>query len=189
MFKRNFVIGALFVSVLLFCATFSWAAGVAINLVVVNASSAEAKQTPIKYYLPRELDAQDVLNTGNLDLDYDIEKSAYYLHGSIELKPKESQTIKVEVRDVWKITDDEIDTLKKQIEDNLALLKKTQYYESGKVLRDNMFSKMDYILSQQKNYSDNIERRIEEYRAYADDLSLIRKNAFVGSHSLRKVTI
>ncbi len=178
MLKRNPIIGALFIMALLFPTTYVWAAGIAINLVVVNASSSETKATPIKYYLPKELDAQDVLNTGGLDLDYDIDKSAYYIHGSIELRPKESQTLKIEVKDVWKITDDEIDTLKKQIEDNLALLKKTQYYESGKVLRDNMFGKMDYILSQQKNYSDNIERRIEEYRAYASDLDVIRKNAF-----------
>src|SRR6185503_8452059 len=70
--------------------------GVNINIVAVN-SSDKAKKTPIKYFLPRELQVKDVINAGGLELDYDIDKSAYFLHGSVDLEAKESKTIKVEV--------------------------------------------------------------------------------------------
>lgn len=154
------------------------AGGININLVAANASSTETKKVPVTYFLPKELTTEDVINTGGLELDYDIDKSAYYLKGMVELAPKESKTIKIEVKDVWKVTPEEVDTLKKQIEDNLSTLKNSQYYESGKILRDNMLEKLDYILQQQASYAENVERRIEEYRAYVDDINAIRKNAF-----------
>ncbi len=154
------------------------AGNITINLVAANASTTETRKVPVVYYLPRELDTEDVINTGGLDLDYDIDKSSYYLNGSVELAPKESKTIKIEVKDVWRVELEEVDTLKKQIEDNLNTLKKTQYYESGQTLRDRMFEKLDYILQQQQNYSQDVERRIEEYRAYVNDINTIRKNSF-----------
>jgi len=153
-------------------------AGVNINLVVVNPSSTETKKVPIKYYLPKELDSQDILSTSGLDVDYDIDKSGYFVHGTVVLNPKESRTIKIEVNDVWQIKEEEVDVLKEQIEKNLSSLKKTQYYDSAQILKDRIFEKLDYISAQQKNYSDNAERRIEEYRAHAEEIQGIRKNAF-----------
>ena len=157
---------------------FSVEAAVNINIVAANASSTETKKSPIKYYLPKELVPLDIIGTGGLELDYDIDRSLYYLHGTIELAPKETKTIKVEVQDVWRISPDEVDILKKQISDNVSLLAKTPYSESAQIVRDNMFGKLDYVVAQQSNYSDNIERRIEEFRSYLEILNEIRKNAF-----------
>lgn len=158
----------------------SWlyAANITINLVAVNPSATEEKETPVTYYLPKEIDSQDILNPGGLNVDYDIDRGSYVLRGSVKLKPKESKTIKVEVKDIWRIAPEEVEILKKQIEENLALLQGTPYYESGQALRDQMFKKMDFVLAQQVNYSENVERRIEEYHAYIDDINQIRKNAF-----------
>ncbi len=153
-------------------------AGVYINLVVVNAVPDQTKETPVKYYLPKELDPEDIINTGELTVDYDVQKSVYFVTGSVKLGPKESKVIKIEVKDVWRITEDEVNILKNQINNNLNQLKNTPYYESGKILQEDMERKLDYILAQQVNYSDNIERRIEEYRSYADAIESIRKNAF-----------
>ena len=173
---------AIFLFLLMFFYVFSAEAAVNINIVAANASATENKKSPIKYYLPKELAPEDVISTGGLNLDYDIDQSSYYLYGSIELAPKESKTIKVEVQDVWRISADEVDILKKQIDDNISLLAKTPYLESSQILRDNMVRKLDYILAQQNNYSDNIERRIEEYRAYLKDINEIRRNAFTSEY-------
>ena len=149
-----------------------------INFVVVNASPDEPREVPITYYLPRESDAEDIIDTGMLKLDYDIDKAAHYVSGAIELNPKESKTLRITVRDVWKISPVEIDMLKLQINDHLKLLEGTQYYDAGVLLRDEMFRKMDYIITQQNRFVDNVERRIEEYRAHAATLEEIRKNAY-----------
>ncbi len=156
--------------------------GVYINLVAVNASSAEKKQAPIKYYLPSELHPEDVVETGGLKIDYDLERSAYFLYGSVELAPKETRTIRIEVKDVWHVTPEEVDILGKQIDENLAALEGTDYFESGKILRDAIVNRLEFILVQQATFSENLERRIEEYRAFVEELKEIRKNALSAAY-------
>jgi len=157
---------------------FAFGANVNINLVMVNPSEKKTKDTPIKYYLPQELRAEDIMNTNGLELDYDIDQGAYYVHGKADLDPKESKTIKIEVKDVWHIDPEEVTILKDQIENNVAMLEGKDYYDAAVLLKETMVRKLDYILAQQNSYSDNIERRIEEYRAHADTLREMRDDAF-----------
>ncbi len=157
--------------------SFVQAANVTINLVAVNGSE-EKKEYPLKYYLPPEITPDDIVNTGDLKVGYDIDKGQYYVQGKVLLGPKESKTIKIEVHDVWRISKKEVDVLKKQIEDNVKFQEGTDYYETAKILGKNMIQKLDYILKQQENYSGDIARRIEEYKAHRNILNEIRKDAF-----------
>jgi len=172
------IILILFLAATIFFKAHGLAVAVNINLVAVNPSSTETKSVPIKYYLPRELEPEDVISTAGLALDYDIDKGSYFVSGFLELQPKESKTIKIETKDVWRISLDEIDILKNELSKNLDALTGTQYYETAKILKEEMDRKLDIIMAQQQSYSDNVERRIEEYRAYLNDLNDIRKNAF-----------
>lgn len=157
--------------------TYAHAQNLYINLVAVNGAEI-AKDTPIKYYLPTELKVEDVINTGGLKLEFDIEKSQYYVAGSSTLQPKESKTFKLEVRDVWKIDTNAIDILKEQMEKNLVLLENTPSYDSAVIMRNGMIEKLEYILKRQEQFASDIERRIEEYRANLDALAEIKENAF-----------
>lgn len=152
-------------------------ADLTINLVAVNGSE-EVKEMEIKSYLPKELEPSDILDAGLLTVQYDVEKGAYYVSGKMTFQPKESKTFKVKVTDVWRITTEEIGVLKSQLEDNLKLLEKKEDYGSALVARDKLMSQLDYILGQQDTYSQDIERRVEQYRAYADQLKQVRNNIF-----------
>ncbi len=152
-------------------------ANVNINLVAVNGSE-EKKDYPIHYDLPRELTPEDIVNAGKLNIDYDINKEVYFVHGTVELGPKESKTVKIEVKDVWMIDPEEIEVLKKQIEDNVKFLEGTKYYAAAEILGNDMTGRLDYIVGQQKTFTDNVARRIEEYRSHRAILNEIRKNAF-----------
>ncbi len=147
------------------------------NLVAVNASD-EKKIVNVRQLLPRELAREDIIDVGPLKVDYDVDQGAYYVYGNIEFQPKESRTFKVAVQDVWIINEEEIDILKKQLDDNLALLKGKESYDAAVRAKDRIIAQLDYILTQQANYSQNIERRIEEYRSYANTLEDIRTKAF-----------
>jgi len=175
---KSFFTALTVIAVLSAAVSFIDAANMNINLVVVNPSEEATKAAPIKYYLPQELRAEDILNTNGLALDYDVDQGSYYVSGTTDLQPKESKTIKIEVKDVWRINVEEINILKDQIESNVALTEGKDYYEAAVTLKEAMLRKLDYILAQQNNYSDNVERRIEEYRAYVDSLREIHDNAF-----------
>lgn len=148
-----------------------------LNLVAVNASD-QPKVVNVRQFLPRELSREDIIDVGSLKLDYDVDQGAYYVYGNMEFQPKESRTFKVAVKDVWMIDQEEIDILKKQLDDNLTLMKGKENYDIAVQAKEKLSAQLDYILAQQTNYSQNIERRIEEYRAYTSTLDDIRVKAF-----------
>lgn len=158
--------------------TASYAAELTINLVAVNPSDSP-KEIDVKYPLPKELEPTDVLDAGTLKVDYDVDKGGYYAMGKVSFEPKESKTLKIRVNDVWNITQEEIDVLKQNIDGNLSLLENNrEKFENAKRERDKLVQQLDYILAQQQNYSENIERRIEQYRAYAGAVEKIRKRIY-----------
>jgi len=147
-----------------------------INLVAVNGAE-EAKETPVKYYLPAELKPEDIISAGDLKVDFDMEKSQYYVSGKVTLQPKESKTFKIEVKDAWKIDLATIDIIKEQLDKNLDSLKNSPSYSSAVILRNGMVDKLDYIIKRQEQFSADIGRRIEEYRANIETLTAIKQNA------------
>jgi hypothetical protein len=153
-------------------------AQVAINFIAVNASETEAKEVDVKYYLPEELQPDDILNTGELDLGYDVDKGMYFVYKTMKFDLKESRTFKVLVKDVWRIEEEEINVLKNQVDENLKLLEGSESYQYAVKAREHIHQEIDYIFNQQKNYSDNIDRRIEEYRAFKAELETVRNNAY-----------
>ncbi len=153
-------------------------AQVAIRFIAVNASETDSKEIDVKYYLPDELQPEDIVSTGDLDVDYDVDKGLYFVSKKMQFNAKESKTFKVVVRDVWRITEEEINVLKNQVEENLKLLEGSENYDYAVKARDQMIKDIDFIYGQQESYSDNIDRRIEEYRAYKAALEKIRNNAY-----------
>src|SRR5665213_1780492 len=95
-------------------------ADIYINVMAVNGSDAP-KNSSIKFDLPGELTAEDVLDTNGLQLDYNVDDADYFVYGDVSLKPKESKTFRIHVKDKWMVTPDEVDALKKQIEQGYTL--------------------------------------------------------------------
>src|SRR5437868_14535340 len=83
-------------------------ADVYINVMAVNGTE-NVKDTAVKYNLPGDLSAQDILDTNGLELDYNVNDANYYVHGKITLQPKDSKTFRVKVRDVWKLSPQKVD--------------------------------------------------------------------------------
>jgi len=149
-----------------------------INLVAVNADEEEEKEIEIRYELPEELEPEDILDTGPLEVDYDVNKERYLVKGQVSFKPKESKTFKIKVNDVWHFKSEEMDNLKTQLDSNLKMLEKHENYPAAKRARNLMIEQLDQIFSMQTQYSQNIERRIEEYRSHRKMLEEIRNNIY-----------
>jgi len=149
-----------------------------INFIAVNASETQSEDIEVKYNLPQEIEPADVLDTGPLKVEYDVDKKTYYVRGTARFGPKESKTFKIRVKDVFRITEEEVNVLKKQLQENLTLLKDTESEATAKIAKEKLDAELDFILAQQNNYSDNVERRIEEYRAFVNELEKIRTSAY-----------
>lgn len=153
-----------------------------INVIAVNASDKDFKEQDVKFYLPKELEPSDVLDMGDLKIDYDVDQGEYFVYGKYTFNPKETKTFKIKVKDVWVIQSQEIDVLKNQLNESVDLIQKDkvkkEFYPQALVARDKLNAQIDFIVAQQNNYSENIDRRIEQYRAYRKQLLGIRQKIF-----------
>ena len=65
-------------------------ADIYINVLAVNGSDAP-KNSSIKFDLPGELTAEDILDTNGLQLDYNVDDSAYFVFGDVKSQAQRIQ--------------------------------------------------------------------------------------------------
>lgn len=137
---------------------------VVFKTLITNPSLLISQDVPLKYYLPKEIKKENVIDTdAGAEVKYDAETDQFYVEGSYVLKPGETKTIKVRVEDVWQISGSEIESLFKQAEELSKPLEKTSYFAQGITLK----SDIDVSLSRAKDkLSDGItpESKIKAYR-------------------------
>ncbi len=147
-----------------------------INILAVNGSDRN-KEKDIKYTLPKDLTAEDILDTAGLTLDYDVNQAAYVISGKVNLNAKETKTFKVRIRDIWRVEEKQVEDIKKQIDENLKRIQNTEYFDVGKIRKESLLQRLNFIAAEQEKFADNVETRIDRYRTYADELSKIRNDA------------
>ncbi len=135
-----------------------------IKTLITNPSTLISQEVPVKYYLPKEVKKEHVIETdAGAEIKYDMEKDQLYVEGSFTLKPGETKTIKVRVQDVWQISESEIDSLMNQAAELAKPLEKTAYFAQGITLK----SDIDVSLNKAKDYlKDGVtpEAKIKSYR-------------------------
>jgi hypothetical protein len=143
---------------------------IVINLVVVNPSKELSQMAVVKSYLPKEVKGDDILNKGDLQAIYDAQEGAYYVYGEVQLKPAEVWEQSVELRDVWRIADAEILSLRSEAEKYVQILKGTDFSERIDFICSGVNKKLDQILQAQDLEPTNPEDRIFAHR---DNLKLL----------------
>ena len=132
---------------------------------IVNPSKATSRSVPFKYYLPKEVKREHILDMGDLELGYDTQQSLYYVYKDIELKPAESQRLAVEIEDIWVIDEKEINSLKDQSQKFYASLKDSPYIERADYLLKKIDKDLQAVLGRQAAATElNPEEHISIYR-------------------------
>jgi len=151
---------------------------VKIKILAVNPSETQSLKAVVTQALPAEIDpAQDVLDKAGLEVQFDAAKKSYYLSKEVVLKPRETLAFEVRVRDVWKVSADTIETIKKTLEEQINGLKGTKYAETGKLLYEKAQENLERI-AQEQNLPLGINQHVELYRAHVQQLEEIKNNAF-----------
>lgn len=149
---------------LAFSANWMEEGSIVIKTLITNPSTLISQDVPLKYYLPKELKKEHIIDTdAGVTVEYDTEKDQLYVSGNFTLKAGETKTIKVRVEDVWVISESEIASLTKQAEELIKPLEKTSYFAQGITLK----SDIDVNLAKATDYlKDGItpESKIKGYR-------------------------
>lgn len=131
-----------------------------IKFIALNPSDKDKRILPIRFDLPQEIKPEDVINSGGLDIEYDVDYDCYYVSGEAELGPKEGRTYEIEVRDVWKISSDKLDLLRRHVEDKIKSMESDPSYAIAKTLKDSIVERLDKIAdsqSEDKPINDRVE--------------------------------
>ena len=150
-------------------------ADVYINVMAVNGAP-ERKETTVKYNLPGDLKAEDILDTNGLKLEYNATDANYVVSGSVALDTKETKTFRVRVKDIWRITPEQTKEIKDQIDKGFEQVGKLYDAVKGQELKDKLDKKLDFI-TQQQSAANSIEQRIDSYRSYRNEVARIKEEA------------
>ena len=151
-------------------------ADVYINVMAVNGAP-ERRETPVRYDLPGDLKAEDILDTAGLKLDYDVTNGNYVVSGDIGLDSKESKTFRIRVKDIWRMSDEQVDQIKAEIGKGFEQVGKLRDAKKAEVLKEQLLEKLDYITQEQGAKADTVEKRIDAFRAYSKELQRIKDQA------------
>ncbi|MBI4549787.1 MAG: hypothetical protein HY714_02560 [Candidatus Omnitrophica bacterium] len=150
---------------------------VKIKILAVNPSDSQQITSTVSQILPAEVKPEDILDNAGMEVKYDVEKKTYYVIKQVELAPQEARTLQVTVRNVWKVPEEELARIREQVEQSIAALKGTKFFESGQLLYEKAVEKLD-LIQEEEAKSVGIKQRIELYRAHVRQLEEIQTSTF-----------
>lgn len=151
-------------------------ADIIINVLAVN-GAAEKRETPIRFVLPADVQAKDIVDNDGLLIEYDVNEGAYVAQGLVSLDPKASKTFRIKVSDIWKITPQEVEAIKAEITEAYDKLGKVGGDVNSEALKQDLLDRLDFVIAQQSTGADSVEKRIDSFRIYRDRLSDIKREA------------
>lgn len=165
----------LFIGVLAF--TLAWTDYLAVadtikfKIVTANPSSLKKQRVPIKVYLPEEVKPADILDLGGLNLEFDSEKSLYYVYrDDVVLDAKQIRAFDVEIQDVWLIGQRDLDGTNERIDRLLKVTEGSQYYDQVKTISGDFEVLSKNILTTQTNEDLTRSQHIGVYRTNKREL-------------------
>lgn len=148
---------------------------VVINMLIANPTDRQAT-IPFKAYLPKEAKPEYVISSDGLNVEYDEGAQSYFVSGEFELESKESITKKVEIKDIWQIDEEELNSFKTQASDLYKEAQKTSYSAQSLILKNDVLSRVDKILRKQKDNNGNPQEHIQTFRENQDDLNSVKSD-------------
>ena len=148
-----------------------------LRVVAVNPSVEKAKSVPVRIDLPQEIRPSDILDRGELEVEFDMDRSMYYVFKEdVTLAPKETRVFEVMVRDVWFIPEADLNGLKAHTALLLKRLEKSQYYDSAKPLAESVLERLGTIDTFQADETISRKQRIGGYRQNLQTLQIVKED-------------
>ena len=143
---------------------------IVLKILVVNPSETESQTIPVKIYLPKEVSPKDIIDLGDLELDYDPDTGVYSVHTEVTLGPGQSMTKMVEMEDVWVFTEEQLSSFVTQAREMASGLEETPHAEEAAVVTLGIEQKIQEIVKRQE---ETAARPSEHIRAYRQGITMI----------------
>ena len=150
---------------------------IVLKSIVVNPSRTKTQKALLKAYLPKEVKPEDILNLGDLKIDYDLERGLYFVYKEFVLKPGEGELRKVEINDIWIISETELTALSEKAKEIVEKLKDSESFEAAVKLSEDIQERRTDIINTQNEARDALPaEHIAVYRENEKKLDKIKEN-------------
>ena len=153
------------------------AENITLSVVAVNPSKEKMQSTQVKIYLPEEVKPTDIMEKGELEVDYDTDKSIYYVYkNDVELAPLETHVFEIQIKDIWLIPEPERDSLHAQAEKLLSRLEGTDSYAQAKPVVESVYVRLEDIAKTQGDDTVSRDQHIGLYRSNLKIMGSIKED-------------
>lgn len=135
-----------------------------LRLMAINPSKDQSQQAEVKAYLPKEIRMEDILANADLEVAYDNQQGAYFVHGLYDLKPGETLEREIQIRDVWRVSEEELESLRSEADKTAELLANTDFNERAAFLKTVIETKLAKIIARQSAPPASPDKHISNYR-------------------------
>lgn len=152
---------------------------VSAKVVFNNPSEIEDKEGAIRSYLPEEIKKMHIIDAAGLDIEYDSTRALFYLCQRMKLKPGEVREFKITINDVWRLSQEEIQFSKKELDKRLHSFEGTEDYELAEFYYNKLSAELNEISVMEAEPCKDILKRIEIFRLNKERLKTIRNNVIL----------
>ena len=146
---------------------------VELHFLITNPDTKE-QTVHFKAFLPEEVKPENIMNANGLKVDFDTNANTYFVSGDITLGKKESIVKKVEMKDIWVFDEVELNLIKQQAIDIVKTLSNSQFESQGILLKGDIETTINMILSKQKDSYSSPQDHIVVYRENKDRVTKIQ---------------
>ena len=158
-----------------------------IRIVVRNTSPTVTRTVDIKRALPTEITSQDVLNADGLQITTDVKKGiTYVVRDDVELKPEETLTYNVRIRDKWNINRPRCVKLRESASNLLVRVAEAGGHPSMEGMLTNAMAEISAI-EREPTPTELNARYVAFFREQAERLDRIERRMYRVEAALRPV--
>lgn len=152
---------------------------VVLRIRTANRFTDKPEKVHVRSNLPFGITTNDIISLGGLKLGYDVGTDLYYVHGEVTLAPKEIRTFEVELKDIWQIPVEKIETLRKRTELLAKQLENTEFSTTAAQLKVEILKRIDEIIVRQKEYAIKPGMKVLPHiTAYEQNLDVLKRIRF-----------
>ena len=140
------------------------------KMMIVNPSEKFKQTYPMKAYLPEEVLPEHILERDGLQIAYDANKKTYYVTEEVELDPGQSVIKSIQIKDVWFVPVERMDTVSQEAQELFEKLKSTRFESKARLLMNNIETLLLQIFESQMDKTVTPEEHISVFRDNKDKL-------------------
>jgi diguanylate cyclase (GGDEF)-like protein len=141
-------------------------ASVLLKVSATNPSEFAERNVVVKSYLPKRIKPEDVIDSDELDVGYDVKREQSYVYKDVILPAQTTVTYSVEIEDIWLIDDEKLNKIQDRFEQLVSELQDSEYAAVSRKIKDTIDGRINEILTRQDEFHIDRVSPIDHIGAY-----------------------